>query len=245
MRHIRTFLTISYLIFGTALFGGLCWLAGLVQGPTGNGWWFFAQIWAKGLIKIGGIRGIHILGEEKISLPQAHVVMANHQSHFDVPLLISQSKAPLRFVAKHSLFYFPIFGWALKATGHIPVNRKKREQAIKSLDNAASLIASGRNVLVFPEGTRSDAPELLPFKKGAFVLAIKSGVPIIPVGISGTDDIVPPKKFCNKVGPVTIIVGKPIETASHTVENKEKLIHEVRESIEELKRMADQHQQNL
>ncbi|MFH1131420.1 MAG: lysophospholipid acyltransferase family protein, partial [Pseudomonadota bacterium] len=159
------------------------------------------------------------------------IIMANHQSYLDPPLMMAVCKRPIRFLGKHSLFYYPVFGWALWATGHIPINRGVREKAFKSIDRAAEAIAKGKTVLIFPEGTRSRVQGIAPFKKGGFVLAIKSGVPIVPVGIAGTKEILPPGWSLLAPGAVQVVIGDPIEMTGYTLETKEALMEKVKGAI--------------
>lgn len=162
-----------------------------------------------------------------------YILMANHQSHIDVALLLKYAGVPIRFVAKKELLYVPVFGLAMWAAGHIPIDRRNREHAIQSLKAAAKRIRDGANVLVFPEGTRNQNPdgELLPFKKGGFMLALEAGVPIVPIGIAGTAERLPPHRLIVNPGPVCFRVGKPIPTAGRGPEARDALMQEVRDAI--------------
>jgi 1-acyl-sn-glycerol-3-phosphate acyltransferase len=133
-----------------------------------------------------------------------------------------------RWLAKMELFKIPIFGRAMRKAGYISIDRYDRESAFKSLDVAAKKIKSGISVLIFPEGTRSRDGKIRPFKKGGFVLAIDSGVPIVPVVIKGTFAIMNKGKFRVNPGHVSMIVHKPIDTAAYTRETKEGLMESVR-----------------
>src|SRR5690606_2843749 len=115
-----------------------------------------------------------------------HIFLMNHQSMVDIPAAFASIPANLRFVAKHSLKHIPFLGWYMSMTGMIFVNRNDRRKAFQSLQQAADRIREGASILAFPEGTRSRDGVLLPFKRGPFLLALESGVPVIPVVIDGS-----------------------------------------------------------
>jgi 1-acyl-sn-glycerol-3-phosphate acyltransferase len=129
------------------------------------------------------------------------------------------------------LFKIPIFGRAMRKAGYISIDRYNRQSAIKSLSVAANKIKSGVSVLIFPEGTRSRDGKIRPFKKGGFVLAIDSGVPIVPVVITGTRSIMTKGKFRVNAGHVNMVIHKPIDTSAYTRETKEALMESVRRVI--------------
>jgi 1-acyl-sn-glycerol-3-phosphate acyltransferase len=150
-------------------------------------------------------------GAERADWKQPSVVVANHQSWFDVFVLVAALPGRVRFVAKKELGRIPIFGHAWRACGHISIDREDRKSAIESLDRAAERVrAESLTMTLFPEGTRSPDGRLQDFKKGAFVLAMKTGLPIVPVGIIGTRDVMPKGSFRVSTGRVRIRVGHPI-----------------------------------
>jgi 1-acyl-sn-glycerol-3-phosphate acyltransferase len=139
-------------------------------------------------------------------------------------------------VAKKELERIPFFGPSWKAAGHISVDRQDRASAIRSLERAGQVIREDHSsVIIFPEGTRSEDGTLLPFKKGAFMLAIQTGVDIIPTAVIGTRAILPKGAWRVRSGPITVRFGAPIRTTGYTEKNREALIHVVRERIEELR----------
>lgn len=238
-RVIQTLFTYVDLILSTAFFSLLATIAALLGDRSGWFWWpCAAQAWARQLLAIGGATETYTEGTEKLTSGTAAIVMCNHESHFDPPMLIRSSPGTLRFLTKHSLFYFPIFGLALWAIGFIPINRGKSAKARRSIDRAAELISGGRMILIFPEGTRSRTGEMLPFKKGGFVLATKSGVPIIPAAIAGTREILPPGWWCCDRGPIVLIVGEPIDTSGYELDHKEALMSRVESEIMVLRERA-------
>jgi 1-acyl-sn-glycerol-3-phosphate acyltransferase len=134
---------------------------------------------------------LHVRGRERLDRGATYLVMSNHQSHYDVPVLYYVLGPNLRMVAKKELFGVPIFGAAMRAAGFIEIDRQNRDRAIESLEVARTQLARGTHVWIAPEGTRSESGELLPFKKGPFALALGAGLPVLPVTIAGTRDALP------------------------------------------------------
>jgi 1-acyl-sn-glycerol-3-phosphate acyltransferase len=157
--------------------------------------------------------------------------MPNHQSNFDIPVLLGHLTVQFRWLAKKELFKIPIFGHAMRNVGYISIDRSDRQSAFESLKVAAEKIKSGVSVLIFPEGTRSRDGKIRPFKKGGFVMAIDSGVPIVPVVITGTRSIMPKGRFRVYPGHVSMVIHKPIETSIYTPETKDGLMEKVRRVI--------------
>ncbi len=230
MRFIAT--TTGYLgvVVANVIFATLVMLCGLVD-SHGRFWWFMGRMWGR-TIYWGSLSRIRARGFERLEWNQPAILMANHESYMDVPALIAACPVPLRFVARKEVFAVPIMGSAMKVTGQISVDRSNRERAIESLKAAASSIADGRTVLLFPEGTRSADGLLGPFKKGGFMLALQAGVPIVPVGVAGTRDIVPRGGWSFRPGTVQLVVGDPIPTEGLTVEDRDTLMAQVRGAIE-------------
>jgi 1-acyl-sn-glycerol-3-phosphate acyltransferase len=157
--------------------------------------------------------------------------MPNHQSHFDIPVLLGCLQTQFRWLAKAELFNIPIFGRAMRGCGYISIDRANREAAFASIRQASDAIRGQVSVLIFPEGTRSPDGKLLPFKKGGFVLAADSGVPILPIGIYGTGRILPKKKLLLDPGPVVLWIHPPIVTTGYCRETKDALMANVREAL--------------
>ncbi len=233
---MRAILALSGLIVYTLFLGTVVILVGLFS--RGNYFQYLCSVlWAKLILLTAGVK-VNIKGTENITPGSAYVLMSNHQSHFDVISLISKMPVRIYFLAKKELLRIPVFGWAMFLIGHVPIDRTDREEAFRSIDRAVEKVKGGTNVMVFPEGTRSSTGELLPFKKGGFVLAIKGGIPILPVGIYGSDRILPKGSWKISSGIINIAVGKPIDTKLYTLDEKEKLMERVREEINKLKEEA-------
>ncbi len=199
---------------------------------------FLPRSWAKIILAIAGVK-VKVEGLENIQKNRPYIFAANHQSQFDIFTMQGCFDFDFRWLAKKELFQIPLFGRAMHLAGYISIDRSHGRQALKSLKEAAERIAGGTSVILFPEGTRSLDGKLHDFKSGGMVLAIKSGVPLVPVGISGTYEILPKGKLLAKPGQVTIRVGKPVETKAFTGAQKHELAEKIRQEVELLLNVAN------
>jgi len=155
---------------------------------------------------------ISVHGRENIEPGATYVIMSNHQSHYDVAVIFYVLGSTIRMVAKRELFELPVFGRAMRAAGFIEVDRQNRKRAIASLDDARQKLQSGVPMWIAPEGTRSPTGELLPFKKGGFVLSLETGAPILPVSIRGTRDVLRANAIRSRRGvEVYVTIHPPID----------------------------------
>ena len=191
---------------------------------------WFGRYWSRWILATAGVR-LEASGRENIEKGRPLVYLCNHQSNLDPLALVLTMPTSFRIVAKKFLFYIPIFGQCIWLMGMIPIDREKRGSAIRSLKRAAERIRTGTSVLFFPEGTRSPDERLLPFKKGAFVIAVESGVPIIPVTIQGSGRLLPKGSALIRKGTMRIHYGRPIATVGYTLRTKEELMTRVREAM--------------
>lgn len=192
-----------------------------------------ARFWAWGMIYTTGTR-CRVEGLEHITHSGPFVVMSNHRSHMDVPVAIYHLPFLFGFIVKRELMRVPVFRGAMQTIGCVAVSRGQSRGDHSVLDAVALDVASGKNILIFPEGTRSPNDDFLPFKKGGIVTAIKAGVPILPVGISGTNKIIPARVHTVSSGPVLMKVGEPIPTEGLTLEDRDELLARVQSAIVEL-----------
>ena len=189
------------------------------------------QFWTWLVLRIARI-SVTVRGLENIDPSEQYVFMVNHQSNIDIPVLVqSLARFQLRWIAKKELLWVPLFGWAMWATKHITVNRSDPSDAVKSLERAKQRMAAGISVVVFPEGTRSRNGKLLRFKKGGFLLALKTGKNIVPVTINGSGQLLPSGDWRLRSGNVEVIVGKPIMTDTYRVGSIRLLSDGVRQAI--------------
>jgi 1-acyl-sn-glycerol-3-phosphate acyltransferase len=221
-----------FLVAGSGILGTITILAGWIP-PRGK--WAFAvmRIWSSGLLAASGVR-VEVRYAPELEPGRSYVFLSNHQSLFDIPVLIATSPGQVRMVAKRSLFLIPIFGWGLKAGGFISVDRADRSTAGRTFAQAAARLREGTSILMFPEGTRATSDTLLPFQRGGFLLALKSGLPIVPVGIRGSRAIQRKGSWAIRPGTAVVSYGAPIDPAAYGLRRKAELTHEVRARIAEL-----------
>ncbi|HET7437238.1 MAG TPA: lysophospholipid acyltransferase family protein [Thermoanaerobaculia bacterium] len=195
------------------------------------------RLWAKSLVKAAGI-DLRREGAESLDPKQRYILVANHYSYFDIPCIFAAIDQPIRFMAKVSLFKIPIFGWAIGRAGFIPIDRKNRRTAVKSFDLAAERIRKGNTIVIFPEEGRTSTRELRPFQRGAFLLALKSELPVVPVAVDGTHEVFGVGARRITPGVVTVKVGSVIRTTDYTVREKERLAQDARGQIERMLGLA-------
>jgi len=155
--------------------------------------------WSRACLQNARIE-LDVEGREHLATRETYLVMSNHQSLYDIPVLFQVIGPNIRMITKKELFRVPIFGGALQASGFISIDRSDRTAAIRSLQQASDLLASGTHVWIAPEGTRSRTGALLPFKKGAFYLAFEAGLPILPVTLQGTRQVLPAHGLLSQAG---------------------------------------------
>lgn len=236
MRILTTTTGYLGLFFANTVIAAAIFILAFVD-REGRLWWPLARMWGK-VIYWSALTPMHTEGFERLGWNESAILMPNHESYLDVPALIASCPVPIRFVARKEVFKAPIMGAAMWATGQISIDRSNQAQAIASLRAAAQKVASGRTVLLFPEGTRSRDGTLGAFKKGGFMLAIESGAPIVPIGLAGTRSLVPRGTWMYTRSRVALIVGEPIVTKGMTVDDRDHLMELVRARIETAREAA-------
>jgi 1-acyl-sn-glycerol-3-phosphate acyltransferase len=230
---VRTIFTYITAFIVTTVLGLLTIIAGLLgveDKPEGiydktPRWWSMAVLWAAGI-------KVRVHGLENSDIAESRIFASNHVSWFDVPAL-AKVLPRYKFVAKAELFKVPIFGRAMRAAGMVEIQRDNRKAAFGAYEVAAERIRQGNSVVVFPEGTRGHAYPLRPFKKGPFVLAIAAGVPIVPIIVHGTIEIMRKGSFWVRPGTIDIHLLEPVSTTTVDYDHREALMQTVRT------RMAD------
>jgi 1-acyl-sn-glycerol-3-phosphate acyltransferase len=179
---------------------------------------------------------VRVEGLARLDLDRRYVVMANHQSALDIPVLMAVLPAAWRtvFWAKQSLFRVPVLGWAMRMLGHTPIDRVNRQLAGRMLADTLRRVEDGRSVLVFPEETYGPKAGLLPFQRGGFVFALKTRLDVLPVGLLGTRSALPPNAQLVSPTTVTVRFGEPIPTAELGVTDRAALTERTRAAIERL-----------
>ena len=187
--------------------------------------------WSRDILKAAGTPVVPE-GLERIPKNQPVIYVSNHSSMFDIWALSATLPGSVRFLAKQELFSIPLLGPAMRAAGHIPIDRAARKKAFAAYDEVARMIRNGiSSPVVFPEGTRSRTGELLPFKNAPFGLAIAAQVPVVPVYVHHTFEILPKGAWRLRPRPIRLLVGDPIETKGLQPHDRERLRDEVRAAM--------------
>ncbi len=174
---------------------------------------------------------IRVHGVEHVQRGRPYVYMANHASLIDTPALFAYLPYQFRIMAKKSLFNVPFMGWHLRTAGHFPIDHQNPRKTALSLRRVIEGVKNGRSLAVFPEGRRTDDGRLQKFEPGAFKLALRAGVPIVPVTIRGTFEMLPRTSLAPRPGRVDVILSEPIDTAEYTEKTLAALIERTRAAI--------------
>lgn len=174
---------------------------------------------------------VRVVGRERIDPLQSYVVVSNHQSQFDILVLYGWLGIDFRWVMKQELRLVLGLGAACAALGHIYIDRSNHEIAVRSINDAREQITGGTSVIFFPEGTRSEDGRMRPFKKGAFRFAIDTGLPILPVTVDGTCDVLPPRRFDLRPGRARLVIHEPIPSTGLATMDLPGLSDRVRSTI--------------
>jgi 1-acyl-sn-glycerol-3-phosphate acyltransferase len=189
-----------------------------------------AILWARILLWLSSVK-TEVVGRENILHDRSQIFMSNHQSGFDILIVLAHIDTYFAWIAKKELFSIPVFGDAMRKGGYLPIDRKNFVRAMRSISDAARIIRDGKSVMTFPEGTRSMDNQIHPFKKGVFHLALKAGVPIVPVTIIGSGEIMPKKSFRVHPGKITMVIDKPIDVTGYSEETIDELLNRVYEVV--------------
>ena len=192
---------------------------------------YIAHLWCIHLLFLCGVR-VRTIGGEKLSRRERYVFIANHQSFFDIPTLYVGLPFSLSFLAKKELFFIPFFGWGIAAIGHIWIDRENARLARKSITRAIGKLKRRQiSLVLFPEGTRSITGEVGEFKRGSFTLAIEAGVPVVPVTVRGTREVLPKRSLLFRPGETTLVIGDPVYPAELAGLDKQRLSEIMRDRI--------------
>jgi 1-acyl-sn-glycerol-3-phosphate acyltransferase len=226
------FITDPLIILATIVLGTVNLAVSLFD-HTGRKQVAVARFWSRVIIRIAGVK-LEIEGLEKIDPNGSYVFASNHVSYMDTPVVLGHIPVQFRFLAKKSLFSVPFLGYHLKRAGHLSVPRENPRQALKTMAEAGRIIKErGISVLIFPEGGRS-LEGLKPFKEGAAYIALNAGVPVVPVALKGTLQVLPMHSLNVRPGRVTMRIGDPIPTAHLTPRDRGALTEEMFARVAEL-----------
>jgi 1-acyl-sn-glycerol-3-phosphate acyltransferase len=205
--------------------------------PRGEWALRIGRLWAHIILAASGVR-VRVLHPERLPKEGSFVVAPNHESFYDILVLFAAVPLSLRFLAKRNLFRLPFLGWAIAAAGFVPVDRGDRGRSAATIDTALRRLAKGRSLIVFPEETRTRTGELLPFKAGAAVLAIHSGLSLLPLGLAGTFRIQRRGEFTITPSEVAMAVGEPIDVTGATPRDRAAVTERLRAAVASLREEA-------
>ena len=208
-------------------------VAGTIADPSGAAIRKVARAWGKNLCRVCGVR-VTVRGGEDVDWDRPNIVMANHQSLLDIPVLYACLPRSHGMLAKRELFRIPVFRSAMLGVGCVPIDRGNRRESLDSLRAAAEKVKGGQPIVVFPEGTRSPDGRVQPLKKGPFYLAELAGVPIVPVGIHGTRNALSKNGVIVRSAEVDVAIGAPLHRTGKGQGARERLRAAVRDALVEL-----------
>jgi 1-acyl-sn-glycerol-3-phosphate acyltransferase len=190
------------------------------------------RAWARLFLAVAGVR---VISKElgPIDRSKSYVFVSNHTSNLDVPAILAVTPEPLRFIAKQELTRIPLFGWAARRMGHVFIDRKDSHGAAKAIRRRIDAGLSGVGLFFFAEGTRSTSEEMLPFKKGAAVAALETGLDCVPIAVAGARDVLRPKGVSVfRPGPVAVVFGAPMSLSGHSLDRRDELVAAQRAAVE-------------
>jgi 1-acyl-sn-glycerol-3-phosphate acyltransferase len=226
---IRTIFVWSCIVIATFVLGVFTFVSYLFdrKGKMGH---YYAKLWGKTALLANQVK-VKVEGMEHLNGKGPYVFMSNHQGYYDIFVLLGHLPHQFKWLAKKELFSVPFLGWTMAAVGYISIDRGGTRDTVKAMNEAAQKIRDGMSVVIFPEGSRSPDGLIQPFKKGGFTLAIKSKVPIVPIAISGSREIMPKDSLTVTPGEIRMLVGHPIEIQHYSLKDRESLMKRVRETI--------------
>jgi 1-acyl-sn-glycerol-3-phosphate acyltransferase len=229
----RSILLFAPLIYVYTMVLGTLSLISSIFDPDGRIQHWFAHAWAWLILKTC-LSPVYVVGADHIDPNTPCVYAANHISALDIPVLYVYLPKQFRIIAKKELFRYPFLGWHLRRSGQLSIDQSNPSSAIRSLRKAVEALRAGMPLVIFPEGGRSETGQVQPFMSGAFYLAIKAQVSVVPVAIVGTYDIVPMNHFHIRPGRIELHVGAPISTIGLGLHDIEQLSKRVQRAVEDM-----------
>ena len=226
------FILAPLIYFYTAVLGSLSLISSLFD-PDGRIQHWFACVWSRLILKTAMLP-VEFIHGDRIDTSRPHVFAANHISALDIPVLYSQLPNQFRIIAKKELFRYPFVGWHLRRSGQLPIDLEETATAIRSLRKAIETLRAGMPLVIFPEGGRSESGQIQSFMSGAFYIAIKAQVDIVPLAIVGTFEALPMNHFHIRPRPLRLVVGEPISTAGMGLHDIATLSAKVQRAVEDL-----------
>jgi 1-acyl-sn-glycerol-3-phosphate acyltransferase len=233
LSRLRSYFILDPLVWLYTLVMGLAVLPASIFDRDGRRQHWFSYAWSW-LIMKSIFSPVKIIGLDKIDTSKAHVYAVNHGSALDIPLIYAYLPFQFRVAFKKELLSYPVVGWWLKRSGQVCLDQQNPTRSVGSIRDALKGLRAGRPLLIFPEGGRTDNGDIKPFLPGAFFLAIKAQVDIVPVALVGTYELLPMNTYHIKCRPLEMRVGEPIPTAGLTTRDMESLSARVKSALEEL-----------
>lgn len=228
-RWLTYLLLLPLIALATTAFGCVSLIAGLWD-KSGSQQHAIAHAWAKVLLLIS-LSPVTLIGAEKLHEHETAVYASNHLSYYDTPVLFAKLPFQFRILAKQALWKIPFIGWYLNRSGQVPVDANSARSAIASLNRGVATLKSGLPLVLFPEGGRTATGDLQPFVSGAAYMAIKAQLPLIPLTLVGTYELLPIHTYHLQPRPLAIIVGDPIPTTGLTTRDADALTQRLRDII--------------
>jgi 1-acyl-sn-glycerol-3-phosphate acyltransferase len=230
---LRSYLILDPLIWAYTLVLGILALPGGLFDRSGRRLHWFSRTWSW-LIMRTILSPVKVTGLDKIDTSKPHVYAVNHASAMDIPVLYVYLPFQFRIVFKKELLAYPVVGWQLKRSGQVCIDQQKPTNSIAAIRSAVKSLKAGMPLVIYPEGGRTPDGEIKPFLPGAFFLAIKAQVDIVPVALIGTFELLPMNTYHIKCRPLEMRVGEPISTTGLTMRDLEVVTEKVRKAMEQL-----------
>lgn len=233
LSRLRSYFFFNTLIWGYTLFFGLASIPFGFFDKGGRRLHGFARAWSKAIMKTI-FSPLRVIGLEKIDTTRPHVYAVNHGSALDIPVLYAYLPFQFRIVFKKELLSYPIVGWHLKRSGQVCVDQQHPARSVASIRSALKTLKAGMPLVIFPEGGRTSDGRIQPFLPGAFFLAIKAEVDVVPIALLGMYDLLPMNTYHVKPRPLEMRVGSPISTTGLTLRDLERLAAKVQSQMEQM-----------
>jgi 1-acyl-sn-glycerol-3-phosphate acyltransferase len=231
--RLRSYFILDPLVWFYTLAMGVLALPGGLFDRSGRRLHWFSRTWSWLIMKTI-LSPVKVTGLDKIDTSKAHVFAVNHASALDIPVLYVYLPFQFRIVFKKELLAYPVVGWQLKRSGQVCIDQQKPANSIAAIRSAVKSLKAGMPLVIYPEGGRTPDGEIKPFLPGAFFLAIKAQVDIVPVALVGTYELLPMNTYHIKCRPLEMRVGEPISTAGLTMRDMEAVSAKVRKAMEDL-----------
>ncbi len=244
MSTLRNVIAYGGVASATLVYGTLSTALSFLSLGRNHGTRIVPKLWGRTVLASCGIR-YEVRGLDRFDHRRNFIIASNHQSLLDPPVVLCAAPQKVRFVAKRSLFYIPIFGQAIWAAGNVPIDRRRTDTSTRRLSRLGTKVGKDLSVLFFPEGTRSVDGALLPLKKGAAVMALQTGLAILPVALSGTGQLLPKRARFVRSGAVGVAFGEPIEVKGLDLPARDELTVALRAALERLQPEAEEARRSL